>query len=144
MRPLAVATSLREKLAQRQHLSSPVESRLFHAAMRQTQDAASQSRWALDARSRLKINQTASRCVENRLRADSVTLSYRSFCLSLAFWNVFAQHAFVALDPPLPVGAILKPLCDTYLGMNLAIHHGDAGLITVGDDLFQADLAVAQ
>ena len=62
----------------------------------------------------------------------------------LAFWNVFAEHALVAFDPPFPVGAILKPLGDTRLGMNLAIHHGDAGLITVGDDLFQADLAVAQ
>src|ERR1700733_5649433 len=73
MRPLAVATSLREKLAQRQHLSSPVESRLFHAAMRQTQGAASQSRWTLDARSRLKIRQRLA--VLKTGRADCVTLS---------------------------------------------------------------------
>src|SRR5258708_31577038 len=62
----------------------------------------------------------------------------------LAFWNVFAEHALVAFDPPFPVGAILKPLGDTRLGMNLAIHHVDAGLVTVGDNLFQADLVVAQ
>jgi hypothetical protein len=28
--------------------------------------------------------------------------------------------------------------------VNLAFHHGDSGLIAVGDDLLQADLAVAQ
>src|SRR4029077_3843243 len=28
--------------------------------------------------------------------------------------------------------------------MNLAVHHGDAGQVAVGDNLFQADLAVAQ
>jgi hypothetical protein len=110
--------------------------------MRQTQGAASQSKWALDARSCLKIRQ--------RLRvlktgfARIASRDHIGALLGLAFWNVFAEYALVALDPPLTVGAILKPLGDTRLGMNLAIHHGDAGLVTVGDNFFQADLAVAQ
>ncbi|MFZ0812880.1 MAG: hypothetical protein WAM83_19905 [Bradyrhizobium sp.] len=52
--------------------------------------------------------------------------------------------ALVALELPLPVRAMLKPLGDARLGVDLAIHHGNAGQIAVGHNLFQADLAVAQ
>jgi hypothetical protein len=62
----------------------------------------------------------------------------------LALRNVFADNAFVALQLPAPVWTILKPLDDARLCMNLAVHHGDAGLIAVGDHPFQADLSVAQ
>jgi hypothetical protein len=62
----------------------------------------------------------------------------------LAFGSVFADNALVALQLPGPVRTILKPLGDARLCMNLALHHGDTGLIAVGDDLFQADLAIAQ
>ena len=41
--------------------------------------------------------------------------------------------------------AVLKAhLGDAELGVNRAIHHRDAGLLAVGNDLLQADLAVAQ
>jgi hypothetical protein len=63
---------------------------------------------------------------------------------SLIFWGVFAQHTLIALKVPLAVGAILKPFGDAELGVNRAIHHRDAGLLAVGNDLLQADLAVAQ
>jgi hypothetical protein len=61
----------------------------------------------------------------------------------LTFRYVFAEHTLVALEPPFAVRTILKPFGDANLGMNLAIHHRNAGLVAVGNDLFQADLAVA-
>lgn len=62
----------------------------------------------------------------------------------LTLGNVFADNALVALQLPGPVRTVLKPLGDARLRVNLAFHHGDTGLIAVGDDLLQADLAVAQ
>ena len=62
----------------------------------------------------------------------------------LALWNVFAQHTFVTFQPPGSIRTILKPLGDARLGMNLTVHHRNAGLVAVGDNLFEADLAVAQ
>jgi hypothetical protein len=61
----------------------------------------------------------------------------------LTFRDVFAQHALIAFDPPLAVRTILKPFSDADLGVNLAIHHRDVGLIAVGNDFFQANLTVA-
>lgn len=62
----------------------------------------------------------------------------------LALWDVVAKDALITLHPPRPIWSILKPLGDAGLGMNCAIHHRNAGLIAVGDNLFQANLTVAQ
>jgi hypothetical protein len=62
----------------------------------------------------------------------------------LTFRNIFAKNAFVALQRPRPIRTVLKPLGDARLCMDLTVHHRNAGLIAVGDDLLQADLAVAQ
>jgi hypothetical protein len=61
----------------------------------------------------------------------------------LTFRDVFAQHALIAFDPPLAVRTILKPFGDADLGVNLAIHHRDVGLLAVSNDFFQANLTVA-
>ena len=57
---------------------------------------------------------------------------------------VFADYAFVALQGPASVRAVLEPLGNACLSMDRAIHHRDAGLIAIGDDLFQAELTVAE
>jgi hypothetical protein len=62
----------------------------------------------------------------------------------LVLWRVFAENAFVALQLPRSVWTGLKPLGDASLCMDLTVHHRNTGLIAVGDDLFQADLAVAE
>jgi hypothetical protein len=68
----------------------------------------------------------------------------KSFGSGLALRNVFAKNTFIALQLPRPVRAVLKPLGDACLCVNLAIHHRDAGQIAVGDDFLQTNLAVAQ
>jgi hypothetical protein len=62
----------------------------------------------------------------------------------LTFRRVFADNTFIALQFPRSVGTVLKPLGDAQLCMDLAFHHGDAGLIAVCDHLLQADLAIAE
>ena len=62
----------------------------------------------------------------------------------LTFRDVFADYAFVALQGPASVRAVLEPLGNACLRMNRTIHHRDIGLIAVGDDFFQAELAVAE
>src|SRR5262249_30144876 len=62
----------------------------------------------------------------------------------LTFRTIFAINTFIALQRPRPVRSILKPLGDAGLGMDCTIHHRDGRQITVGHDLFHADLAVAQ
>src|SRR5262249_60465399 len=54
------------------------------------------------------------------------------------------QTAFVALQGPASVRAVLEPLGNACLSMNRAVHHRDGGLIAVSDDFFQADLIVAE
>jgi hypothetical protein len=61
-----------------------------------------------------------------------------------ALGNIFAHDAFVSLQFPLVIRAVGEPFGDADLGMDLAGSHGDARLITGGDDLLQAQRAVAE
>ena len=61
----------------------------------------------------------------------------------LTFWRVFAQYAFITFQAPSPIRTALKPLGDTQLGVNRAVHHRNIGLFAIGNDLFQANLTVA-
>jgi hypothetical protein len=61
-----------------------------------------------------------------------------------AFGNVFAHDALVTFQAPLVVGAIGEPLGNTNLRVYLTGSHGDARLLTGGNDFLQAKLAVAE
>ena len=61
-----------------------------------------------------------------------------------AFGNVIAHHAFITLQPPLMVRTIGEPIGDPNLRIDLAGSHGDARLLTGGNDFLQAELAVAE
>src|SRR5947207_1178493 len=61
-----------------------------------------------------------------------------------AFGNVFAHDALVPLQLPLVVRTMGEPLGNADLRVDHAGRHGDAGLITGGNDFLQAQLAVAE
>src|SRR5687768_11954233 len=58
--------------------------------------------------------------------------------------NVLPQHAFVALQSPFAIRPLGEPVGDADLRVDRARAHGDAGLVTGGDDLFETKLAVAE
>jgi hypothetical protein len=60
---------------------------------------------------------------------------------SLAY---IAHDAFVASQLPGPIRTVLKPLGNAGLGVNLAIHHRNIGLIAGGNNFFQTELTVAK
>lgn len=55
-----------------------------------------------------------------------------------AFGNVFAHDALVTFQPPLMIGTISEPLGNTDLRVDLTGSHGDARLLTVGNDFLHA------
>ena len=58
--------------------------------------------------------------------------------------NVLSEHAFVALQSPFAIRALGKPVGDSNLRVDRAGAHGDARLVTGGDDFFETELAVAE
>ena len=58
--------------------------------------------------------------------------------------NVFPEHAFVALQSPFAIRALGEPVGDSNLRVDRAGAHGDARLVTGGDDFFETELAVAK
>jgi hypothetical protein len=62
----------------------------------------------------------------------------------VALRSVFTQNALVSFQLPLMIRAIGKPLGYSALGVYLARSHGDARLLTVGDNFLQAQRTVAE
>ena len=58
--------------------------------------------------------------------------------------NVFPEHAFVALQSPFAIRPLGEPVGNSDLRVDRAGAHGDAGLVTGGDDFFETELAVAE
>jgi hypothetical protein len=58
--------------------------------------------------------------------------------------NVFPEHAFVSLQSPFAIRPLGEPVGNSDLRVDRAGAHGDAGLVTGGDDLFETKLAVAE
>jgi len=58
--------------------------------------------------------------------------------------NVFPEHAFVALQSPFAIRPLGEPVGNSNLRVDRAGAHGDAGLVTGGDDFFETELAVAE
>jgi hypothetical protein len=65
-------------------------------------------------------------------------------CLRFVLRNVFSQHAFVARQSPFAIRPLGEPVGNSDLRVDRAGAHGDAGLVTGGDDLFETELAVAE
>ena len=63
---------------------------------------------------------------------------------SLVLRHVLAEHAFVALQSPRVIRPLGEPIGDADLRVDRAGAHCDSGLLTGGDDLFEAKLAVAE
>src|ERR1700674_4192400 len=73
------------------------------------------------------------------LRDESQSLTRglaRTSCF--VFGNVFAHDALVTFQPPLMIGAIGEPLGNTDLRVDLTGRHGDARLVTIGNDFLHA------
>ena len=62
----------------------------------------------------------------------------------IALGRIFAQDALVTLQRPLMIRTLGEPVGDTDLRGRCAGGHGDARPLTVGDDLFQTELSVAE
>lgn len=60
------------------------------------------------------------------------------------FRNVLSEHALVSLQSPLAIRALGEPVGNSDLRVDRAGAHGDAGLVTGGDDFFETELAVAE
>jgi hypothetical protein len=73
-------------------------------------------------------------------RQREVTCGASGFVLR----NVFPEHAFVALQSPFAIRTLGEPVGNSDLRVYRAGGHGDAGLVTGGDDLFETELAVAE
>ena len=58
--------------------------------------------------------------------------------------NVFPEHAFVALQSPFAIRPLGEPVGNSNLRVHRTGTERDARLITGGDDLLQAKLAVAE
>ena len=58
--------------------------------------------------------------------------------------NVLPEYALVALQSPFAIRPLGEPVGDSNLRVDRAGAHGDAGLLTGGDDFFETKLAVAE
>ncbi len=58
--------------------------------------------------------------------------------------NVFPEHAFVSRQSPFAIRPLGEPVGNSDLRVDRAGAHGDAGLLTGGDDFFETKLAVAE
>jgi hypothetical protein len=65
-------------------------------------------------------------------------------CSGFVLRNVFPEHALVALQSPFAIRPLGEPVGDSNLRVDRAGAHGDAGLVTGGDDFFETKLAVAE
>ena len=73
-------------------------------------------------------------------RQRDVACSFSGFVLR----NVLPEHAFVALQMPFAIRPLGEPVGDSNLRVDRTRAHGDAGLVTGGDDFFETKLAVAE
>jgi hypothetical protein len=73
-------------------------------------------------------------------RQREVTCGASGFVLR----NVFPEHALVALQSPFAIRPLGEPVGNSDLRVDRAGAHGDAGLVTGGDDFFETELAVAE
>jgi hypothetical protein len=76
----------------------------------------------------------------NEPRQREVTCGASGFVLR----NVLAQDALVSRQPPFAIRPLGKPVGNSDLRVDRAGAHGDAGLVTGGDDFFETELAVAE
>ena len=65
-------------------------------------------------------------------------------CSGFVLRRVLPEHAFVALQSPFAIRALGEPVGDSNLRVDRAGAHGDARLVTGGDDFFETELAVAE
>jgi hypothetical protein len=65
-------------------------------------------------------------------------------CSGFVLRNVLSEHAFVALQPPFAIRPLGEPVGNSDLRVDRTGAHGDAGLVTGGDDFFETELAVAE
>jgi len=73
-------------------------------------------------------------------RQREVAYGFSGFVLR----NVLPEHALVALQSPFAIRPLGEPVGDSDLRVDRAGAHGDAGLVTGGDDFFETELAVAE
>jgi hypothetical protein len=73
-------------------------------------------------------------------RQREVTCGASGFVLR----NVFPEHALVSRQPPFAIRPLGEPVGNSDLRVDRAGAHGDAGLVTGGDDIFETELAVAE
>src|SRR5206468_13069122 len=84
-------------------------------------------------------------CVAPRRDAAlRIRSSFAASCSGFVLRNVFSEHAFVALQMPFAIRPLGEPVGNSDLRVDRAGAHGDAGLVTGGDDLFETELAVAE
>lgn len=62
----------------------------------------------------------------------------------LPFGDVFAEDTFIALQLPLVIGTVRKPFGETCLRVDRAGCHGDARLLTGGNDVLLTKLGIAE
>ena len=81
----------------------------------------------------------------NRIQYDRSKSRGLIWPLRLVARDIGPYDAPVALQLPVVIRAVGKPIGDTRLRVHLTAGHGDARLFAVGNDLFQTKLtAVAQ
>src|SRR3982074_2738462 len=73
-----------------------------------------------------------------------ISSSFAATCSGFVLRNVFPEHALVALQSPFAIRPLREPVGNSDLRVDRAGAHGDAGLVTGGDDLFETQLAVAE
>src|SRR5437879_1511521 len=84
-------------------------------------------------------------CVVPRRDATlRIRSSFAASCSGFVLRNVFPEHAFVARQSPFAIWPLGEPVGNSDLRVNRAGAHGDAGLVTGGDDFFETELAVAE
>jgi len=82
---------------------------------------------------------------EPRRRDVALRITSSFACAShFVFRNVFAEHALVALQFPVAIRPLGEPIGNSDLRVHCTGTERDAGLITGGDDLLKAKLAVAE
>src|SRR5258708_5449305 len=64
--------------------------------------------------------------------------------LRFVFGNVFAHDAFVTLQFPLVIRTVGEPIGNTDLPVDLTGGHGDARLLTGGNNFLHAELGIAE
>jgi hypothetical protein len=76
--------------------------------------------------------------------APRISSSFALIRSGFVLRRVFPEHAFVALQSPFAIRPLGEPVGNSNLRVDRAGAHGDAGLVTGGDDFFETELAVAE